>query len=516
MKILNINQIRAVDLHTIENEPITSIDLMEKACGSFTDWMLENIPIDQKIHIICGLGNNGGDGLGIARLLTQVTYQVEVYIVRYSQKFSEDFAINEQQLRAMDTVQIHDISTINELPEFEKEAIIIDAIFGSGLSRPIKGMIAAVVEKINESEATVLAVDIPSGLYMDKQSEGAIVKADYTISFELIKLAFLLPQHEQYVGDWCLVPVGFDKAFIAQQKTKFHFLEETDIQKLVRKKSKFSHKGTNGHALIIGGSYGMMGACLLGSKCCVKAGAGKVTAYIPKCGYDVLQIAVPEVMVITDGEYKHLSVLPIIHRESTTVKEVWKNAIAPVTIRKPKYEAIGVGIGMGKAAKTQDMLLDLLRQSKQPLVLDADALNIISMNDWLQYVPENSILTPHPKEFKRLLGLADKWLNDYDMLEKLVAMAHKYKIYIALKGHHTAIACPDGNCYFNSTGNPAMATAGSGDTLLGIITAFMAQGYDSKSSAILGVYFHGKAGDYAAEAKGGNILARDLIDFYKM
>ncbi len=488
MKILKTPQIRAIDDYTIENEPISSDDLMERAANLFVNWFRKKYPYyPHTVKIFCGIGNNGGDGLCIARQLYHLQYNVKVYILRFSSKSSVDFQINERRLRRLKKIKIHELHTA-ELPSFQAHDIIIDALFGSGLSRPIRGFTAEIVQKINRSACEVIALDIPSGLYANKPSDAAIIQATHTVSFGFLKLAFLLPQNGVYVGEWHNLMIGFHPTAIQQQATDFQYVTPNFIEEIIRPKSKFTHKGNNGRALVIGGSFGKIGACVLMAKATLKAGAGLLTVYTPKCGYNILQTAFPEAMTIVDKK---------------------KNYISKISLKKKVYNAIAIGPGLGQEQQTQDTLLKFLQKITQPLVLDADALNIIAKNDCLKYVPKNSILTPHPKEFERLVGVSE---NEFERLSKQIALAKKYGLIVLVKGAHTAIATPSGQCYFNSTGNPKMATAGSGDVLTGIITAFLAQGYTPEHSAILGVFFHGQAGDRAAAAKG-SITSSDLIEY---
>lgn len=492
MKILNTAQIRQADQATIKREPISSIDLMERASNAFTENFCTLFDTSHAIHVFCGLGNNGGDGLCIARQLHNRGYQVALYIIRYSPNSSDDFQVNEQRLQALEGVQINEIFNLEDVPDLTPKSLIIDGLFGSGLSRPITGLPAQIIQKINLSPASVVAIDLPSGLYAEKpvDEEQVVVQATHTISFETPKLSFLLPQNAHFVGNWRIVPIGLDTSFIQNCPSPYYYLSEDIIRHILKPRSKFSHKGTNGHLLLIGGSKGKIGACILSCKAGLKAGAGLVTAYVPTCGYAILQIAVPEVMCLTDKSVNY-----IYHFPSKT----------------EQYQAIAIGPGLGTQNKTAHALQALLQKRNRPLVLDADALNIIAKHKWLHLIPKHSILTPHPKEFSRLFGDSP---DDYLRLEKLQQASRQYQVVIVLKGAHTAIALPDGTVYFNSTGNPAMATAGSGDVLTGIIGAFMARGYTSKESALLGVFLHGLAGDRAAWNKG-NILAGDIISHFR-
>ncbi|MGB1204088.1 MAG: NAD(P)H-hydrate dehydratase [Chitinophagales bacterium] len=496
MKILNVEQIRSTDAFTIKNEPIESSDLMERAANAFALWFVKNFAKPAKIAIFCGIGNNGGDGLALARLLSLRHFEVSVYIVRFSEKCSADFAINERRLQRFKEISVKNMYSAKDFPTFLPKTIIIDALFGSGLSRKISGFTAQIIEKINETNNTILAIDTPSGLYADKHSEtdSAIIEATHTVSFEMPKLAFMLPQNYKYVGEWHTVSIGLNADFIEKQATNFYFLTEKIIKKIERKSQKFAHKGTNGHTLVIGGSYGKIGAVVLTALASLKTGAGLVTAFVPKCGYTILQTSAKEVMCLTAENEKYIAEMPFHDFKK------YKN-----------YRAIAIGIGLGMAAKTQDFLLSFLEKIKMPLVLDADALNIIAKNNWLEKVPKNSILTPHPKEFERLAGKTD---NEFERLELLRSLSKKHELIIILKGSHTAISLPNGQCFFNSTGNSAMATAGSGDVLTGVIAAFVSQGYTMTEAALLGVFHHGLAGDRAAVGKMA-ISAGDMLAFLR-
>jgi len=507
MKIITAKQIREADAYTIAHEPIASIDLMERASASFVKWFVDHFHKQKVIKIFCGLGNNGGDGLAVGRMLLEKNYKVEVFAIRHSDSTSEDFTVNEQRLSNL--TDIKNIYPGKDLPSITKNNIVIDAIFGSGLARPVKGLCGEVIQHINKSKCTVIAIDIASGLYCDsppvypisvspsKVKEEThitdyrlpIIHATHTVSFQNPKLSLLLPQNEVYTGDWHLVPIGLDEGFIRSMDTTNYYIDMDLVKKIVKRRAKFSHKGTFGHALLITGSYGKMGAALLAARACLRSGAGLLTMHIPKCGYEFMQTALPEAMVMVDDSNDCFTTVPEIE----------------------KYAAIGIGPGLGMDKLTQKAFLKLIQKSSKPLVIDADAINIIGKNkNILVQIPSNSIFTPHPKEFERLAGKSD---NDYQRLELLRTFAYKIKSIIVLKGAHTCIATPQGDCYFNSTGNPGMATAGSGDVLTGIITGLLAQGYSSFEAAILGVYLHGLTGDIAAKQFGKEaMIASDMVE----
>jgi NAD(P)H-hydrate epimerase len=487
MKILSAKQIKALDAHTIAHEPIASIDLMERASRAFVDWFVTYIEVTNSIAIVCGTGNNGGDGLAIARMLTDRGYPVKVWIVRGSVPESTGFKIN--LTRVSDKVETQDIISESDSVAFDTD-VIIDAVFGSGLSRPAEGIYAHVFRVINQADSLRIAVDIPSGLMMDGPSSGEIVKAHHTVSFQLPKLSFFLPQSFHFTGEWVLVDIRLKRDFIKSANTPYHYILQKDACKLLKRRSKFDHKGTFGHSLIIAGSYGKMGAAVLAARAALRSGTGLLTVHIPSSGYQILQVAVPEAMAIADRNENHFS--------NTGDLE--------------KFTTIGIGPGLGQDSESVKGMSDILAKFRKPLVIDADGLNILSANPELQkLIPEGSILTPHPKEFERLAGQCK---NDFERLEKQRQLSIKLRSIIALKGAYTSIAAPDGNIYFNSTGNPGMATGGTGDVLTGILTGLLAQSYTSVEAAILGVFLHGLAGDLAVREKGNQgLIASDLVDF---
>ncbi len=495
MKILTASQIKALDAYTIEKEVISSINLMERASVAFTHWynrqefVQDNVK--RPVYIFCGLGNNGGDGLAITRLLLGNQYTVHPFVVRYAEQSSDDFQVNYHRLEKK--CAIPEIVEEQDLPTIPAEAVVIDAIFGSGLNRPLDGVTSVLAKHINKSGATIVSVDIASGLLTDSLSTGAIVQADYTVSFELPKLAFLLPHNDKFVGQWDAVPIGLSTDFIEEAPTNHHYLDEAFIQKIFKGRAKYAHKGSYGHALLLAGSEGKIGAAVLAAHAGLRAGAGLLTIHLPTCGYNIMQTALPEAMVSLDANSQHLTNFP--------------------SLEDKPYQAIGIGPGLGKHSNTLKCLTKLLEEATKPLVLDADAINLIAENKdkLLPNVPENSVFTPHPKEFERLVGRTS---TDYDRLRTLKAFCQKHRVYMVLKGAHSALATPKGNVYFNSTGNPGMATAGSGDVLTGIITGLLTQGYTSFEAAAIGVYVHGLAGDLAAKAEGQYaLMASDIINY---
>ena len=499
MKILNVDQIRALDQSTIEHEPIAPINLMERAALAFVDWFIDRFPDTTLTKIFCGLGNNGGDGMAIARLLLERNYPIEVYVVRYAPRESEDCVHNHRRLKLV-LDSIHYIESAKEIPTIRHTDVIIDSILGSGLSRATDGIVKDAIEAINRAPATVVSVDIASGLYVDKPNgpDDVIIEPDHTVTFQLPKLAFMQPRSGRYVGEWHIVDIQLRKRYIDLAPTPYYYTQPQDARLLLRKRDRYANKGTFGHALLIVGSYGKMGAAVLASKACLRSGVGLLTVHVPKCGYTVLQTAVPEAMCVPD---EHANVLTGVPDHEMGESKITSPA---------DYSTVGIGPGIGQAPETLAMLKDLLKSLKKPMVVDADALNLLATNrDLLARLPPNSILTPHPKEFERL---TQKWTDDYQKLDMLRDFARQYKVVVVLKGAHTAVATPDGDIHFNSTGNPGLSTGGTGDVLTGILTALLAQNYDPVEAAVLGVFAHGLAGDRVAEQRGQiGMIADDVI-----
>lgn len=470
---------------------------MNRAARVFTDWFVRIYPDPTRpLVVFAGTGNNGGDGLAVARMLDQAQYSAKVIICDFGSRHSADY---ESQLASLSefsglsAVVFHSFETFQEAygDELAKNAVVIDALFGSGLSRPLEDDWAQMIDYLNNSRNEIVSIDVPSGLFCDSFSaDNQVIKAARTFSFQTPKKAFFFPEHAPFSGEWTYDSIGLHPDFEQLTQTDFHYLTIRDATSLWKPRTKFSHKGSFGHALIIAGSKGKIGAAVLATRACLRGGAGLVTVHTPACGNFVLQTAVPEAMNSIDKGTDFWTELPDLQGISS----------------------IGIGPGISRAVETAAVLKQLILESRIPLVLDADALNLISENpELLDQLPENSILTPHPKEFERLFGKTTDSFQRNDLQRK---MSLDRRIYIILKGAHTAITCPDGRCWFNSTGNPGMATGGSGDVLTGILTALLAQGYSQESSCLLGVFLHGLSGDLAAlERSQEALVAGDLIDF---
>ncbi len=490
MKILSGEQIRKADQHTLESQGISSVALMERAGTTLFNWLhlqLQGAPVN--IHVFCGIGNNGGDGLVLARHLIEHGYSVEVHIVNYSDKRSPDFLTNLDRLKDR-KVWPHVLAKNDALPNVSREDVVVDAVFGTGLNRVPDDWVLKLIAHLNASGALILSVDIPSGLFTDRaiKNPKGIIKANFVLSFQYPKLVFFLPESGPYCGDWVVLNIGLDEAFVAGLPISYELIQQKEIRALYKPRKKFTHKGSYGHTLIIGGSFGKIGAVQLTAKACLRAGSGLVSAFVPGCGYIPLQSALPEIMVITDKDQEQL----------TKIKVPFKPT------------AVAFGIGAGTSVTTIKAFEDYLRELKTTIVIDADGINILAKRrDLLKLLPPKTVLTPHPKELERLLG---PWKNDFDKLEKVKEFSATYDVIVVIKGAHTITVYKDKG-YVNDTGNPGMATAGSGDALTGVISGLIAQGYTQLEAAIMGVYLHGRAGDRALP--GGSmeaLTASDIVD----
>jgi len=490
MKIFRAEQVREIDAYTIKNEPIRSIDLMERAAMRLTGWYVRHYHTDRKVVVFAGPGNNGGDALAMARMLAERQFRVECFLLRFG-KLSEDCYINLGRLKEQARVKLYEIDDQDLLPEIAKEDVVVDGIFGSGLSRSVTGLPASVIRHINKKAGTVIAIDIPSGLFGEDNSGNDynhVIHATHTITFQFPFLSFFFDLHEGHVGHMRVHDIKLHPRAIEDMQTAYRTIELEEIRSLLPRRSKFAHKGTFGHSLMISGSYGMMGAALLAGESCLRSGTGLVTLHVPRFGYAIVQTGFPEAIVSLDQS-------DILFSEPPDLSP---------------YSAIGIGPGLGCKPNSSKGLKMLLERTKVPLVIDADGLNILSQHpEWYALLPEGCILTPHPKEFDRLAGESR---SSYERHLKQLEFARKHKVVVVLKGAHTGIASPDGSYCFNTTGNPGMATGGSGDVLTGLLTGLLAQGLSSLNAALAGVYLHGLAGDLSAEASSEEaLIAGDII-----
>lgn len=500
MKVLNLNQIKQWDKYTIETEPISSIKLIERAAKACVRWIEKEKNNYKEISVFCGQGNNGSDGLAIARLLSSKNKSVKVYILKTRAVGTNDFEKNlsklikinnrKSSLKETGFLKIFHVQTIDQIKPFASKELIIDALFGSGLNRPIKGFALKLIEYINSSGLEVISIDLPSGLFVDESSnENVSVHATHTLSFQCYKIAFLLPENSNSIGELHILDIQLHSKFYDNLLTDYEIVDEKTIKSIYKPRNRFANKSNYGHAALIAGSTGMMGAAVLAAKGCLRSGVGKLTCYIPNSGNEIMQTSIPEAMCCLSGNANYIKSM---------------NGLS-------KYNVIGVGPGIGLFESHKQLLQNILTQTKKQMVIDADALTILARNKSLiKQIPRNSILCPHPKEFERLFG---KTKNNIETIKLVQQQAKALHLIIILKGHFTFIATPNNKAYFNSTGNAGMATGGSGDVLTGILTSLLAQGYNEEEAAILGVYLHGLAGDIAASKfSEEGMLAGDIAD----
>lgn len=491
MKFFYTAQIKELDAYTIEHEPISSIDLMERAARALTAAVLERYS-GSGFAVFAGPGNNGGDGLAMARMLAAEGHSVAVWLINPKGKLSPDCAVNLERLKNT-TVSVVEVKEAFSMPALKKDTVIIDALFGSGLNKHVSGSIFAdVINGINASGCRVVAVDMPSGLLGENNHplEGVVVSATDTLTLHFPKLSLLMPENAPFVGNISILDIGLSQEWIDREPSPLHFTDEKEIKALLRPRARHAHKGNFGRALLVAGSKGMAGASVLAARAALRSGVGLLTVHVPACNNTIVQTAVPEAMTSIDSN----------------------NSCFSDKIDSSKYNAVAVGPGVGQFKESEAALYNLIKSSSAPLVLDADALNILSRNrEWLSLLPKGSVLTPHPGEAERLFG---KFADRYATIGAVREMARKYNIVILLKGAYTTVVAPDGNIYFNSTGNPGMATGGSGDVLTGIILALLAQGYEGVDAARMAAYMHGLAGDLAVSELGETALvAGDIVNY---
>ena len=491
IKIFPTIQLKELDAYTIENEPVSSIDLMERASRALARAMSERWSAETPFTVFAGPGNNGGDALAVSRLLAERGCRVEVYLFNTKGALSPDCETNKERLAGVAGIDFHEITTQFVPPVLTAEHVVVDGLFGSGLNKPLSGGFAAVVKYINTSPATVVAIDVPSGLMGEDNTyniQANIIRADLTLSLQLPKLAFLFAENAPFVGEWQLLDIGLSEEAIEEKETDFALTEHEDVASMLKPRGKFAHKGNFGRALLIAGSQGMAGASVLAARACLRSGVGLLTVHIPFCNNFIVQTSVPEAMTEIDINDVRFSC-------ATDTDD---------------YQAVGIGPGLGKAGDTEAALLEQIESCQTPMVVDADALNLLGEHrSYIGRLPKGSILTPHPKELERLVG---KCQNSYERLTKARELARSAGVHIILKGAYSVVIAPSGKCWFNPTGNPGMATGGSGDVLTGVVLALLAQGYDAETAARMAAYVHGLAGDIACKKHGVmGMTAGDIV-----
>ncbi len=485
MKIYSAGQIRNWDSFTVQNEGITSLQLMESAAQACTSWLESRFGIHKKYCILCGPGNNGGDGLAIARLLRFRGAEVTVCAEMRTLFKTPDALTNWKEVQHLTSIDCIDLKDFSEIIPGE-DVIYIDALFGSGFKDQLSGIYNEAVLHLNTFENMKVSIDIPSGMSADTFAveATAIFRADYTLTFQSLKKSFLHPETGIFCGEIHVLDIGLSAAF--DEPTTDFAIDTTLILQRYKQRNDFSHKGTFGKSLIVAGSYGKMGAAVLAVRAALTTGSGITVAASPACGCNIMQTSCPEAMFESAGQ-NHITSIP---------------AGAEMVV--------GIGPGLGTNSETAAALTNLLQNHRKAIVLDADALNILAASpELLRAVPPGSMITPHPKEFERLFG---KTANSFQRLEVARQNAIDLKIYIVLKDHYTQVITPEGKVYYNTTGNAGMAKGGSGDVLLGILTSLVAQKYSSEDAALIGVWLHGKAGDLAAIKNSQEaMLATDLL-----
>ena len=491
IKIFPTIQLKELDAYTIENEPVSSIDLMERASRALARAMSERWSAETPFTVFAGPGNNGGDALAVSRLLAERGCRVEVYLFNTKGTLSPDCETNKERLAGVAGIDFHEITTQFVPPVLTAEHVVVDGLFGSGLNKPLSGGFAAVVKYINTSPVTVVAIDVPSGLMGEDNTyniQANIIRADLTLSLQLPKLAFLFAENAPFVGEWQLLDIGLSEEAIEEKEADFALTEHEDVASMLKPRGKFAHKGNFGRALLIAGSQGMAGASVLAARACLRSGVGLLTVHIPFCNNFIVQTSVPEAMTEIDINDVRFSC-------ATDTDD---------------YQAVGIGPGLGKARDTEAALLEQIESCQTPMVVDADALNLLGEHrSYIGRLPKGSILTPHPKELERLVG---KCQNSYERLTKARELARSAGVHILLKGAYSVIIAPSGKCWFNPTGNPGMATGGSGDVLTGVVLALLAQGYDAETAARMAAYVHGLAGDIACKKHGVmGMTAGDIV-----
>jgi len=492
MKIFSREQIAELDRQTKYLEPISEIDLMERASGALADWICVHYPVTTRIGVFAGPGNNGGDALAVARLLAGSGFSICVYLPELGSRRSESSLINLERIKKETEISIFELSEAADFPELKGFDLVLDGLYGAGLNRPLTGFACSVIDFINSLGVEVVAIDLPSGLQCDENMHlrGSIIRATRTLTLGFPKLALFFSENEQFFGRWTVIPFGLHEKAVEEMPSNYNLLELNEAAQMLKKRKIFAHKGSCGHGLLLSGSTGKIGAAQLGARGTLRAGAGLVTVHLPHSAGAMLQIALPEAMSSFDPDADSITALPDLK----------------------KYSAIAAGPGIGTAKQTQAVILELIEETNVPLALDADALNILAENPgWIKLLPAETILTPHPAEFDRLSGLVCKIEEErFRIAEQFSA---SYGIILILKGAFTRIIFPDGNVWFNSTGNPGMATAGSGDVLTGILLGMLCQGYTPREAALLGVFLHGLSADLRVKASSEeSLIASEIAD----
>lgn len=512
MKVLTAHQMRELDKFTILDEPVTGLDLMERASMAVSEELMRRWGVDTRFVVFAGPGNNGGDALAVSRMLVRNGYCVEVYLINVGGRLSADCHANWLRLTEMiapnvdmvedggdatagedvvtqcDRLVLHEVKQGFDFPRLKDDDIIIDGLFGTGLSRPIDGGFASLTCAINTCGCRIVSIDMPSGLMSEENTYNdmrKVVRATLTLTMHRPKPAQLLDGNLPYVGELVVLPIGLSAEREAAIVTAYNITEEDGVRKMLRHRPLYAHKGMMGHALLVAGSRGMAGAAIMAARACLRGGVGKVTVATASVNVLPLQATVPEA---------------IVHALGGPLPDDFTD----------RFQAIGIGPGMG-VSENGGTMLHIMRNCTMPMVIDADAITLIGKHrEWLRHIPKDSILTPHPIELDRIVGTcSDDWVR----LSRARQLARDYHLHVLVKGHRSAVVMPTGDVWFNATGNAGMATAGSGDVLTGLLTALLAQGYPSGDALRLGVWLHGRAGDMAVMTVGSQeaLIASDIV-----
>ncbi|MBR1593613.1 MAG: NAD(P)H-hydrate dehydratase [Alloprevotella sp.] len=492
MKIFNAEQLRELDEYTVSHDDVASLELMERAATCVAEEVKARWTPEWRVIVLAGPGNNGGDALAVARLLADAGYGVETYLFNTRGKLSEDCEANRLRLLQMPQVALTEVTSKFSAPKIEPRTLIVDGLFGTGLTRTLSSGFADLVRFVNAVSAKVVSIDMPSGLMTEDNAlnvPSQIVHADLTVTFQAPKLAQLLTDCAEFVGELVVADIGLSRTKMAETDASFYLTEREEMRELLKPRATFGHKGTFGHGLLVAGKRGMAGAAILAGRAFLRAGAGKITIHTPSANNDILQMALPEAVLSLDANADHFS--------------------APVP--SGAYQAVAIGPGLGTDPESALAFIEQVRHAQHALVIDADGINILAGHKgWIQQIPADAILTPHAGEMLYLGTSGEK--ASFALLSEAREMARKHRIFIVLKGRFTAICTPMGKTYFNPTGNSGMATAGSGDVLTGIILALLARGYVPLNACRLGVYLHGLAGDIAASRLGeDSVMASDIV-----
>ncbi len=503
MKLALSDEMNKIDEYIMNDIGIPGAVLMENAGGIVAQQICDDFDNLKNVLIISGVGNNGGDGFVIARRLHEKGVNVKVIVVGQPKEMQSDAQLYFQIIKTLG-LPIYNINDAGAVSQLEKiipvQDVVVDALFGTGLSKPIEGFYAMIVEVVNRLSKYIFAVDVPSGVDSNSgQILGVAIKANKTISFIYPKIGNIMYPAADCCGELLVKSIGVGTDFIPTETMKYNVITDDLARKLIPPRPKDSHKGTYGTACVIAGSSGMTGAAILTCKAALRCGLGLLKLYIPESLRHLITMSIPEAVIVPIEEMRRGVVS--LSQIDYIVSNVGESSV------------VAVGPGCGVSGEMSEMIRRLITELDNPLIIDADGLNALAKNvDWLNEKKSQIILTPHPGEMARLLDttIEEVMLNPIDTA---TSFAKKYGVIVVLKSSRTVIANPSGEVYVNVNGNTGMATGGTGDVLTGIITGFIAQGLSLYHAAILGVYIHGSAGDEMSVSKGEfGLVATDLVE----